>query len=891
MPLATGSRLGSYEILAPLGAGGMGEVYRARDTKLDRDVALKILPDAFAADPDRRARFGREAKTLAALNHPHIAQIHGFEESGATSALVMELVEGEDLSQRIKRGPIRYEEAIAIARQIAMALEAAHDQGIIHRDLKPANIKIRDDGTIKVLDFGLAKALDPVIAHGSSGSIELANSPTITSPAALTIGGVILGTAAYMAPEQAKGRTVDKRADIWAFGCVLYEMLTGRRAFSGDDVSDTLASILKSDVDLTSLPRPAVRLIKKCLEKDPKRRLHDIGDAWDLIDDAAPTAVAPSRARWLPWSLAGLLLVSTVALAIPFLKGDSTPSPVRFQVAAPPKHEFAPYLSISPDGRRLAFTAADETRTVHLWVRDLESLESRRVPGTEDARSVFWSPDSRFVAFIAGASLKRVDPAGGSPQLIGTVASNAGFGDWNASGDILTGSRGGGPIQRVFSGGGTPVAVTAVDTARGEVAHAFPKFLPDGRRFLYFRQSSRPELMGLYVGSLDRQPDQQDMRMLVRTQFGPYFVLAGSHGTRLLFTRGTSLEVQTFDPTNAQLSGEPNTIAAGIGSSGSMALFTASNDTLAFRTGPDSAPNFYQPTLVGRNGTPLRTVGEPGRFGTGPFALAISPAGQHIVAIMTPQLSSETDLFLLELARGIRTRFTSGASSDSGPRWSPDGTRIAFRSSGGSRPSGIYTRALNSPSQDAVLVHADPSGLVNDWSPDGRWLLFAVRRNNVEDLWILPFADPRQAQPLVESSFSELAGRFSPDGRWIAYQSDESGEPEVYVRPFTVGPGGKASTGAAWRASTSGGVQPRWRADGKELFYRDASGAIASVDVTVGASSISTSVPRRLFSPAAGVPSWDVSRDGKQFLVLVPVTQSMPDPITVVVNWQQGAKP
>ena len=382
MSLPAGSRLGHYEIIGAIGAGGMGEVYRARDTKLGRDVALKTLPVAVSADPERRARFAREARALAALNDPHIAQVYGFEDGEPTSALIMELVDGEDLSERIRRGPIPFDEAIAIARQIGEALQAAHDRGIIHRDLKPANIKLRDDGTVKVLDFGLAKALDQGSRIGDQGSVNISHSPTITSPA-MTLQGVILGTAAYMAPEQAKGRVVDKRADIWAFGCVLYEMLTGRKAFAGDDVSDTLASILKSDVDWNGVPPRAKRLIAKCLEKDPKRRLHDIGDAWDLLDGDGSIAV-PARARssWLPWTIAALFFVSTIVLvAMRLMEPAVTPSSARFQIEPPPGYTFDTYVALSPDGKRLAFTAADARREITLWVRDLESLQARQLPG------------------------------------------------------------------------------------------------------------------------------------------------------------------------------------------------------------------------------------------------------------------------------------------------------------------------------------------------------------------------------------------------------------------------------------------------------------------------------------------------------------------------------
>ena len=673
MAMASGSRIGHYEILGTLGAGGMGEVYRARDTKLDRDVALKILPDAFASDAERRARFGREAKTLASLNHPNIAHIHGLEESGATSALVMELVEGEDLSARIRRGPIPYDEAVAIAKQIAQALEAAHEQGIIHRDLKPANIKIRDDGTIKVLDFGLAKALDQGSGIRDQGS-GLANSPTITSPAGVTLGGVILGTAAYMSPEQAKGRAVDRRADIWAFGCVLYEMLTGRRAFGGEDVSDTLASVLKSDVDWTGVPRPATRLLKKCLEKDPKRRLHDIGDAWDLIDDGVAVSSSTTSRIWIPWAIAALLLlVSTLALGVMHFTEERTPpASVRFSIGPPEKYNFDIYLSLSPDGRHLAFTTIENNGRLLLWVRDFDKLDARPLDGAGGARSPFWSPDSRYLAFAEGRALKRVDVNGGPAITIGESTFNVGVGAWGANGDVLFGTRGNGPIHRVSESGGNPVGITSVDASRGETGHSFPFFLPDGRRFLYFRQSNRAELTGIYVGSLDLAPEQQDLNRLTAATGGPVFVTTGPEGSRLLFFRAGTLMAQAFDVDSLELSRDPAAIAEQVGSSGAYGFFSATvTDVLAFRKGPASTTTNAQLTWFGRDGKQLGTVGDALALAPMTTAVAIQPKGEQVALAIA--LTPNPSLWMLELRRGLITRFTSNAQADTTPVWAGDG--------------------------------------------------------------------------------------------------------------------------------------------------------------------------------------------------------------------------
>jgi serine/threonine protein kinase len=893
MSLASGSRLAHYEILGSIGAGGMGEVYRASDTKLSRLVALKILPDAFASDPERRARFAREARSLAALNHPHIAQIYGFEDAGPTSALVMELVEGEDLSLRIKRGPIPYDEAIAIAKQIAQALEAAHDQGIIHRDLKPANIKLRDDGTIKVLDFGLAKALDPGSGPGAPGSGNLSHSPTITNPAGVTLGGVILGTAAYMSPEQAKGRVVDKRADIWAFGCVLYEMLTGRKAFAGDDVSDTLASVLKSDPDYTGVPPRVTKLLMKCLEKDPRRRLHDIGDAWDLIEDVAPAPQPSSTARsWLPWSLAALFLLSTIALvALRLTERPIVPSSARFQIEPPPKYNFDIYLAVSPDGKRLAFTAANAERNISLWVRDLESLEARQLPGTEGAGSPFWSPDSRYLGFGIGRTLKKIDVTGGPPQTLTEAPTNVGVGAWSRDGVIVFGTRGLGGIRRVVATGGPAVDLTTLDSARGESVHSFPFFLPDGRRFLYWRQSSRPELQGIYVGSIDKPAGEQDTTVLVTTTLGPIAATSGPEGGRLLFLRNATLLAQPFDADRAQLSGDPVPIGEQIGSNGSFGFFSANADVLVYRTGTPIMGNNQRLTWVGRKGDTIGTIGDPLSIASGPGAVAIAPNGRH-VAVMMARQTPNPDLWIIELARGIASRFTFNEAPDTSPVWSPDSARIAFRTMR-EGTADLFAKEVNGTADEAALTSPRAPGLPSDWSPDGRYLLFTrFKFGNDADLWVLPL-NAKAPETLLQTQFSEQSARFSPDGRWIAYMSNESGANEIYLRPFAISAEGKPGLGPKWRVSTNGGTTPNWRRDGKELFYRGRGGEMMAADVVTKAGAVETGNPRQLFMPPPNVLGWDVSADGQRFLLSIPAAPlvseaTAPDPVTVVLNWQRA---
>ena len=525
MSLRPGDRLGPYEVLAAIGAGGMGEVFRGRDTRLDRDVAIKVLPDAVARDPERLARFEREAKTLAALNHPNVAQIYGLE----GGALAMEFVEGEDLSVRISRGPVPVDEAVAIAAQIADALEAAHELGIIHRDLKPSNIRVREDGAVKVLDFGLAKAL-----ASPSTLIDAPSSPTITSPA-LTELGVVLGTAAYMAPEQARGKRVDKRADIWAFGVVLYEMVTGRRTFDGETVNESLAGVMKSEPEWAPVPPELRRLLRSCLEKDPKKRLRDIGDWRRQLDDPAhATAPRATRRSWLPWSVAAAVAIAATALAIVhFGESPATTRPVSFQIQPPPGNTLALGLAVSPDGLRIAFTARDADNVMRLWIRDVDAVEARAIAGTEGVVSIFWSPDGKFVGFTVGAAMKKVAIEGGPVLPICTVASaNAmGRGAWSPGGMIVFGGTTGGVIRQVSESGGPITALTALDRARADVVHGLPAFLPDGRHFLYTRVTNDETTAGIFIGEINRKPEDQGLTRLVAASNAEVYARREERGT------------------------------------------------------------------------------------------------------------------------------------------------------------------------------------------------------------------------------------------------------------------------------------------------------------------------------------------------------------------------
>jgi Tol biopolymer transport system component len=725
---------------------------------------------------------------------------------------------------------------------------------------------------VVILDFGLVAELDGM------RSISEAQ------------GHAIVGTAAYMAPEQAKGRVVDKRADIWAFGCVLYEMLTGRRAFEGDDVSDTLASILKSEADWTSVPPPARRLLKKCLEKDPRKRLHDIGDAWDLLDDQATRVDgAPSRSSWLPWTLAALLLVTTIALvAMRFMQPAVTPSSARFQIEAPQNYNFETYVALSPDGKRVAFTAADNRREVTLWVRDLESLQARQLPGTELASSPFWSPDSRYLGFAAGRTLKKIDVSGGSPQVLADAGGNVGVGSWSDDGVIVFGTRGQGGIKRVAATGGPITDVTKIDPSRGDTIHSFPFFLPDGHRFLYWRLTGRVESQGVYVGSIDKPASEQDNIMLVPSTIGPVAATFGPDGDRLLFLRDGTLVAQPFDSSTAQVSGEPVPIAEQISSTGSFGFFSATRDVVVYRTGFAAQFTNLQLTWFGRKGEKLGTVGEPMPLSTGTGAIAISPNDRQAAVMMLAQ-SVNSDLWIVELVRGIASRFTFTDVSESGPVWSSDGSRIAFRTSRDAAFD-LFAKDVNGTADEAALTTPRSPGIPSDWSPDGRFLLFSRFNGPTDaDLFVLPF-DTKVPMPILQTQFAEQNARISPDGRTIAYLSNESGAVEVYLRPFTVD-GGKPSLGGKWRVSTDGGTSINWRGDGKELFYRNRAAALMVVDVVATGGVLETGNPRQLFVPPDNTGTWDVTSDGQRFLLSVPASprqneQRTPDPMTVVLNWQ-----
>jgi eukaryotic-like serine/threonine-protein kinase len=891
MTLPAGSRFGPYEILAALGAGGMGEVYRATDTRLKRQVAFKVLPAALTTDRDRLARFQREAEVLASLNHPNIAALYGLEESGGVRALVMELVEGPTLEDRIAAGPIALDEALPIARQIAQALEAAHQQGIIHRDLKPANVKTRTDGVVKVLDFGLAKALEPIdIAEGGS------QSTTITSPAhgrqgsggqTMTKAGVILGTVAYMSPEQARGRTLDERTDIWAFGCVLFEMLAGEQPFGSDDASTTLANILRADPDWNALPpdTPASirRLLRRCLTKDPKDRFADVAIARIEIDDAqtapdANTAAAAGgsrRARVVLFS--AFAFVALIALIVWTWEFRAAPSPpeMRVEIGAPPTSDPLS-LAIAPDGRKLVIAALEDGQR-KLWLRPLNSTAMQPLAGTDGAAFPFWSPDSRRIGFFAEGKLKQIDIAGGRPQILASAPTGRG-GAWSTSGEIVFAPTSfPGPLYRVSAAGGEAVALTPTRGSQ-PLIQRFPQFLPDGRHFLFYAPSPNPENRAVYVGSLD----SLEPRRVLDADAAAVF-LAPEY---IVFMRQRKLFAQRFDLAKLQTEGDPHLLAEEVASDPTTfkGAVSASAGIVGYRAPTAAGPR--QLKWFDRSGKLIETVGDPD-LGQ-PLNPELSPDGLRLALDRT--VGDNRDVWILDLKRGLRTRFTSEAAADVLPIWAPDGSRIVFGSFRG-QPQPIqqlYGKTSDGAGPERVLVESNQVKMPTDWSRDGRFVLFtSVDPKTSYDVWAMPLTGDRKAFPVVSSSFEERDGQLSPDSHWVAYSSNESGRFDVYVQPFP-------SLGGKSLVSPNGGAQPRWRKDGKELFYVALDGQLMAVPITLSASGQRVDVGRAsgLFTVrlagdgSSNKQQYVVSPDGQRFLMNVTAEEQSTALITLILHWK-----
>jgi eukaryotic-like serine/threonine-protein kinase len=819
--LTLGTRLGPYEISAQIGAGGMGEVYLATDTNLKRQVAIKVLPAALASDVERLARFQREAEVLALLNHPNIAAVYGLEQSGGLSALVMEYVEGLTLADRIAQNRIPLDEALGIARQIAEALEAAHDQSIVHRDLKPANVKVRPDGTVKLLDFGLAKAVDSASGSGIRASArDATNSPTITSPA-FTQLGMIIGTAAYMSPEQAKGKPADQRSDIWAFGVVLAEMVSGRRMFDGETITDTIAAVLTREPDLDGVPPTLRRLVRLCLSKDPRQRLRHIGDAVALVDDSTATAT-PARARraW-PWvSIAASVVLVGIAVAVTWLSlrprvvNDEV---TKFYVDAPPGAAFNytyTAASISPDGRQMVFRVATANEAPALWLRPLDSLDGRRIAGSDGADMPFWSPDGRSVAFFSASKLKRVDLNGSSPIVIGDASdadSVTTGGSWNRDGVIIFGAPQG--MFRVSAAGGGPMLIARVNNSLRETGYGDPQFLPDSDRFVMFVRSEDPKQQGYYISSL-AHPDQK--ALLFTTKNKAIFV-ANQQGdwNYMLYLQDRTLLASRVDPRSLAPIGDPVPMASDVAlfPVGFHASFwsSASGNLLAYRNEASDKPRL---TWIYPDGKRRSETGTDDFY---PH-VRVSPDGTRA----TMELADGTgnmDIWTWDFARRIKTRQTFDPKPDRAPTWSPSGREIAFAS----LRTGvwqIFRRDVTSGQPDEQLTSSPGDKIMPDWSRDGRYIVFIqLGTTTAEDIWALPLDGDRQPYPILQTPALETNPALSPDGHWLAFESSQSGRPEVLVTRFPLSRSAVDATAPRWQVSTQGGSRPRWSADGRALFY------------------------------------------------------------------------
>ena len=886
MSLPIGERIGSYEIVGLLGAGGMGEVYRARDSKLNREVALKVLPASFGQDAERLARFRREAQVLAALNHPNIAHVHGFEDGAGQAsdvhALVMELVEGPTLAERIAHGPLPLAEALPIAKQIAGAMEAAHEQGIIHRDLKPANIKVKEDGTVKVLDFGLAKAMsqDP----SGSGSAEVMNSPTLTARA--TELGVILGTAAYMAPEQAKGRPVDRRADIWAFGVILFEMVTGRRGYEAEDVSETLAAVLTREVDWTALPTATpVRLkalVKDCLVRDPKERLRDIGDARRELqrmidgvpDPGAPAAsaaavpAAPAWQRLLPWAIAGFAIIAAIAAS--FLNrpaAGAVPQLVRSQSLLT---DFSVFMTIANDGSKIAYSVAGGPQTVNVAVRRLDEFEGKLVPGTGNAAWPMFSPDGQWIVFseLSGTKIRKVPVGGGTPNTLGEGSFSRGA-TWGADDTIVfSGAKG---LMKIPAAGGTATQVTTIDNAKGEIAHTRPQFLPDGR-FLLFTVNGKDQNAPQQFAVLDLAAGTY--KMVGRGGLNGQYLRSG----HLAYVRGGTLFAAPFDVKTQSITSSEVPVVENIsltGPEGTADYAVSDNGLLVYFA---SVGNQQGTTLAwaDRAGRPTVLPGQATKlWGTGRLSF-----DGRFIANGISDTSGNRDIWIYDVTRGAPTRVTFGGTNDY-PIWSRDSRRVYYGATRDGK-SAIYAAPADGSGKPTLIASTPFAVTMESMTPDERTLVFSMpQAEGPPQLFSLTIDGAGKAgepKPLHESVQNvESHGQVSPDGKWIAYVSMESGSPEVYLHGFPV-------AGARVRISPDGGARPRWSVDGKELFFWSGTPGTRLMSVTIPAGDARAATePKLVFQRVVGT-TFDVTTDRDKFLIELTANTDG-SRLNFVTNW------
>jgi eukaryotic-like serine/threonine-protein kinase len=881
MALAVGTRLNHYEVRGPLGAGGMGEVYRALDTRLDRAVAIKVLPADFAKDVDRLRRFEQEARATSALNHPNILTVYDIGHHEGSPYFVAELLEGEELRAQLNDGPLPVRRAVEYAQQIAAGLAAAHERGVVHRDLKPENLFITKEGRVKILDFGLAK-LKPKTMGGGVDS----EAPTMKP---LTNPGVVMGTVGYMSPEQVRGAEVDHRSDIFSFGMILYEMLSGKRAFDGASMAELMSAILKEEPpelsETNAKISPALdKLVRRCLEKKPERRFqstNDLGFALESLATPSGThgntvalpvvAEAQDKARaarwrsaqWLGWAVAGVLLLGLLAGALAWLqRAPGELRAIRSAIVIPEEMNFRRDFALSPDGRHLALVARTGGK-IQIWVRSLDTPAVRALAGTDGASFIFWSPDSRSIGFFAAGKLKRIEATGGPTTNICDVGNGRGA-TWNRDGVIVFPPTEGSELHRVSAAGGQATAVTKIDEKAAERYQRFPSFLPDGNHFLYVSQGM------IRVAALD-------------SPVGKPLVPADSHAVyaqgHVLFVRGGLLLAQPFDLKRLATTGEAVPLAeqVGISRAGKGAFAASEQGLLVYGTG---APEGGQLTWFDRSGKQTGVLGDTANYP----ALNLSPDGKNVAVQIVDSQGAE-DLWLYEVARGMRTRFTADGKGNREAVWSPDSRHLIFNSSRNG-PRDLYQKTVDGAGEELLLA-TDLEKVPTAWSPDGRFLLYYSMADprTKSDVWVLPMAGERQPLPFSQTEFAERRGQFSPDGRWIVYTSDESGQEEVYVAAFP-GPGGKR------RISTAGGLIPRWR--GNEIFYIAADYKLMAAEVRTQGAAIEIGAARALFETrpwllTAGY-QYDVTADGQRFLINWAGERSATAPLTLVQNWAEGLK-
>src|SRR6202165_1114917 len=878
MALTSGTKLEPYEIVSPLGAGGMGEVYRARDARLERDVAIKIFPPQFFSDPVRKQRFEREAKAISSLNHPHICVLHDIGHQDGTDYLVMEYLEGETLDARIVRGPLKIDDALKIAIEMADALDKAHRSGVVHRDLKPANIMLTKSG-VKLLDFGLAKPVSEAFASGQTLSI----SPATSRP--LTAEGTIIGTMQYMSPEQLEGKETDARSDLFSFGAVLYEMLAGKHAFDGKSQASVIAAILEHEPQPVSTFQPMTppaldRLIRTCLAKDPEERIqtaHDaklqlqwIAEGGSQAGDAVRIPAGRVRRHYLGWLMASAFFVLMTAASVAWWRA-SNPRPRRMYFQASVLFA-ANDLALSPDGHILALVAySAQANNYVLWTHQVGGRQTNSLAGTQGASYPFWSPDGKFIGFFADGKLKKVQASGGQAQVI-CEAPNGRGGTWNQDGVVLfTGDALQG-LSRVSSAGGSPVELTKPDKSRFQASHRWPVFLPDGKHFLYLASnfSGQLEYNAIFLGSLD----SQETRLLVNTSANAAYAEPGY----LLYLRDNALVAQPFDRRHYVLSGEPHTLNDDVLYTPLVdrAVFSVSSGAvLVMQTGKGAA--LSQLMWFDRTGKPAGTVGVPGSYNN----VRLSPDGHRIVTDQTDTDGRHIDIWVHEPVRRTGPGLTFDPSLDEAPIWSPDGKQILFTSNRKQLGFHFYLKNADGSGLEEEAADFGPGLLANawDWSRDGKYVLI---RKGIE-LWYFSWSD-RVAKPLLQAKWTARNAQFSPDGRWVAYASNETGRMEIYVSAFPTANG-------KWQVSSAGGQEPRWRQDGRELFYLSAEGKLMAVAVTAGAS-FEAGLPTVLFQTHRRQPvsaqdffSYDVSGDGQKFLIATRVDEANSAPLTVLLNW------